>query len=71
MGKVDKVKELADEAADLEAKLQIFYNVLDGMIAMSGSDINEMIEQLDVALPYLAERIKTAGAIAERLYGEN
>ncbi len=65
MGKADKVNELLGEAMTLEDQLKIFYNVLDGVIARGGDD--KMIEELDVIMPYLSERIKAAGSLADKL----
>ncbi len=65
MSKTDKLNELLGEAMKLEDQLKIFYNVLDDVIARGGDD--KMIEELDVIMPYLSERIKAAGELAEKL----
>lgn len=66
MGKADKLKELVKEAEDLEAKLRIFYEFLDGTVAVS-NDVDDVVCQMEFALPYLNERIKAAGSLADKL----
>lgn len=70
MAKMDKYQELANEAEDLEAKLMVFYEFLDGTVAVS-NDVDDVVCQMEFALPYLSERIKTARDLAEKLRNLN
>ncbi len=67
MSKANTLHDLMNEAADLEARLKAFYDFLDGVISQSGNDVGELLNQLDVAMPYLSERIRAAGELKEKI----